>query len=53
MYKYIMNEAHPQNDIIMCTWLMGVDGPGVLGDTGLKLKVKSALSAKVACKCCT
>ena len=40
-------------NIIMCTWLMGVDGPGVLSDTCLKLKVKSALSAKVACKCCT
>jgi hypothetical protein len=26
---------------------------GVLSDTCLKLKVKSALSAKAACKCCT
>jgi hypothetical protein len=32
---------------------MGFDGPGVLSNTCLKLKVKSTLSAKVACKCCT
>jgi hypothetical protein len=34
-------------NIIMCTWLMGVDGPGVLSDTGLKLKFELILYEKM------
>ena len=41
------------NNHVQMTVLVGVDGPGVLHDTSIRLKVKSALYVNFAGKCCT